>query len=366
MTDSRSYLVYALEQMVKNTVNRNQSLPTSQTFLATWNGAEASDSNLSNISLQGGGTARFVPKLAHVTGLVAGDRVLVEGGGVAPMHITGKIVGDIRLALYSGDVVPPSGVGSITQGTTTISSIQISWSAATDNIGVAGYNVFQDGVFLGLVGPTTFNVTGLTSSTSYLFKVQAVDYAGNLGAASQATFTTSVDTSHGTFTKTYTGIWSATYSAGTSNGPRITSLGNTMAQGYSGGAHRLGCVQFNAATILSDLAGATLNAISFKMTVSAAPTGFILLSSMNSPSLSVPSTRSAISTNDEEMAYLWSTGQTKTLTLNPTFYDPLIRAGNVTGFCIGDQTSTSSSYIGTAYGYAGGVYAPALILTYTK
>lgn len=364
---SQSYLAYSIQQMIKNQMNRNNTLPTARRYQAVWNNAEASDSNLSNITLQGGGTARYVPKLAHVTGLSAGDIVIVDQSGPTPFMITGKPVGDIRLALYSGDNIPPSGVGSLVQGTTTTTSISISWSAATDNIGVAGYRVSVNGSFIGLVGGTSYNATGLAAGTSNSFAVQAVDYAGNYGPTTTTNFNTTADSSHGTFTKNYLGIWSATYDGGVSNGSRITSLSNTMAQGYSGGLHRLGCVQMNAAQILSDLAGATLTGISFKMTVSSAPSGhLILLSSFNSAATTPPSTRIALSTNDEEMANTWNTGQTRTIVLNPTFYDPLIRSGNVTGFCIGDQTSTSSSYIGTAYGYAAGVYAPVLTLTYTK
>ncbi|MDF9409601.1 fibronectin type III domain-containing protein [Pelotomaculum isophthalicicum JI] len=55
----------------------------------------------------------------------------------------------------------------------------LSWTAATDNVGVASYTVYRDGTLLGTVNGTSYNVTDLTPNTSYTFKVEAGDMAGN-------------------------------------------------------------------------------------------------------------------------------------------------------------------------------------------
>lgn len=59
-------------------------------------------------------------------------------------------------------------------------SIIISWDAATDNVGVTGYTVYQDGLIVQEnVTTTTATITNLTAETSYNFYVVAFDAAGN-------------------------------------------------------------------------------------------------------------------------------------------------------------------------------------------
>jgi hypothetical protein len=60
-------------------------------------------------------------------------------------------------------------------------SAVFSWDPSTDNVGVAGYVVSVDGVFVdSLPGDqTSIFIGGLTSSTLYAFEVYAFDFAGN-------------------------------------------------------------------------------------------------------------------------------------------------------------------------------------------
>jgi chitodextrinase len=63
---------------------------------------------------------------------------------------------------------------------TTQTSTNLSWSGATDNVGVAGYDVYRNAVLIGsTTTATTFSVTGLTASTTYTFNVRAKDASGN-------------------------------------------------------------------------------------------------------------------------------------------------------------------------------------------
>ncbi len=61
----------------------------------------------------------------------------------------------------------------------TSSSVSLSWTASTDNVGVSGYDVYVDNVFKTSVSSTSATVTGLASSTTYVFYVVARDAAGN-------------------------------------------------------------------------------------------------------------------------------------------------------------------------------------------
>ena len=70
---------------------------------------------------------------------------------------------------------------------------KVTWSEATDNVGVAGYNVYVNEAKVNeeLVAGTEFALTGLTEVTEYTVRVSAVDAAGNESARSEAaTFTT--------------------------------------------------------------------------------------------------------------------------------------------------------------------------------
>ncbi|MDP5274956.1 fibronectin type III domain-containing protein [Chengkuizengella axinellae] len=63
-------------------------------------------------------------------------------------------------------------------------TVNLSWTAATDNVGVNGYDVYQNGAFLSTTTETAFPVTGLEPSTTYVFTVVAKDDAGNESLAS--------------------------------------------------------------------------------------------------------------------------------------------------------------------------------------
>ena len=61
----------------------------------------------------------------------------------------------------------------------TRTSVDLSWDASTDNIGVASYDIYQNGVFVTNSIANTFQITGLISETIYSFTVKAKDNSGN-------------------------------------------------------------------------------------------------------------------------------------------------------------------------------------------
>ena len=100
-------------------------------------------------------------------------------------------------ATTQADATPPTVPTSVTATAASSSSITISWSASTDNIGVAGYKILRAGSQVGSVTtPTvTYTDTGLSPSTLYSYTVEAYDAAGNISQASTAsTATTQADT----------------------------------------------------------------------------------------------------------------------------------------------------------------------------
>ena len=93
------------------------------------------------------------------------------------------------------DTQAPSAPASLTASNVTKTTVDLSWAASTDNVGVTGYDVYQDNAVIGTITTTTYQVTGLTANTAYSFKIKAKDAAGNISDFSNtATVTTSSDT----------------------------------------------------------------------------------------------------------------------------------------------------------------------------
>ncbi|WP_394749394.1 fibronectin type III domain-containing protein [Spongiimicrobium salis] len=90
----------------------------------------------------------------------------------------------------STDTEAPTGIPRIQALNITGTSATITWTAATDNVGVTGYIVYGGGVVVATPTGTTYEATGLTGSTSYSFIVAAVDAAGNESPARRVIFTT--------------------------------------------------------------------------------------------------------------------------------------------------------------------------------
>lgn len=84
------------------------------------------------------------------------------------------------------DTTAPSAPTGLTASGVTNSSATLSWAAATDNDGVAGYYVFRNGTQIAAPSGMSHTDSSLSPSTTYSYTVKAVDAAGNLSAASSA------------------------------------------------------------------------------------------------------------------------------------------------------------------------------------
>jgi chitodextrinase len=116
----------------------------------------------------------------------------VDGGGNHSARATAAPV------TTPSDTSPPTIPAGASAAALSDTSIKVTWSASTDNVGVTGYTVFRGGTKIGTVGATTLAYTdsGLTPSTAYTYTVDAFDAAGNHSAQSTAAgATTLADTS---------------------------------------------------------------------------------------------------------------------------------------------------------------------------
>jgi hypothetical protein len=82
------------------------------------------------------------------------------------------------------DTEPPTVPGGLTAVATGATRVQIGWNASTDDVGVAGYDVFRDGQLVGSVagGILAFTDTGVDSGETYAYGVEAFDAAGRRSA----------------------------------------------------------------------------------------------------------------------------------------------------------------------------------------
>ncbi|MEM9075567.1 MAG: fibronectin type III domain-containing protein [Bacteroidota bacterium] len=140
--------------------------------------------------LDGGSRVQFAnitddiptPQTQSITGL-SGSTIRIEvdfrvSYGNETYNIDNVVVeGDL---INPTDTTPPSVPASLSSGSVSETSITLSWAASSDDVGVVGYNVYQDGALqAGSITTLSHVVTGLSAGTSYDFRVSAVDAAGN-------------------------------------------------------------------------------------------------------------------------------------------------------------------------------------------
>ncbi|MBV6492247.1 MAG: hypothetical protein LDLANPLL_00240 [Turneriella sp.] len=158
----------------------------------------------------------------------------------------GSPVSTISSANYVIDKVAPSVPSALTPTVLSTSSIQVNWSASTDNVSSSSqitYEICQSltpGVctstftvlYTTAPGGTTYTATGLSSLTTYYFVVRAKDQVGNTSAPSAEINATT--NSEGTVdTPTFTPV-AGTYGTSQSVSISTTTSGTTIC--YSTGA----------------------------------------------------------------------------------------------------------------------------------
>ncbi|MEV5890586.1 PQQ-dependent sugar dehydrogenase [Nonomuraea fuscirosea] len=88
------------------------------------------------------------------------------------------------------DTAAPTAPGNLAVTGTTATTATLTWTAATDDVGVTGYDVLRapgsSGAFtqVGASATTTHTDTGLSAGTAYRYQVRARDAAGNVSPVS--------------------------------------------------------------------------------------------------------------------------------------------------------------------------------------
>jgi chitodextrinase len=93
---------------------------------------------------------------------------------------------------FGVDTVKPTAPGNLQANPTSGSSVSLTWTASSDNVGVAGYRVYRDGGSTPIASPTSpgYTDTGLSAQTTYSYSVVAYDAQNNVSDPSTASATT--------------------------------------------------------------------------------------------------------------------------------------------------------------------------------
>jgi len=116
---------------------------------------------------------------ATLTGLSCGNAYQV---GVNAEDAAGNSSPPATMAVTTSacpDSQAPTAPTNVIASTRTTNSIALSWAPATDNVGVAGYGIYNAGQLVNTTAGTTGIVSGLTCGTNYTLAVDAFDATGN-------------------------------------------------------------------------------------------------------------------------------------------------------------------------------------------
>ena len=87
-----------------------------------------------------------------------------------------------------GDVQPPTAPGHLNATAPSSNRVDLAWDASTDDVGVTGYRVYRNNVFVATTGgtQTSYADTGVAAATTYTYEVSASDAAGHESPRSAA------------------------------------------------------------------------------------------------------------------------------------------------------------------------------------
>lgn len=136
----------------------------------------------------------------------------------------------VTVTTLAPDTEAPTTPSLSASGTTNVSTT-LTFTGATDNIGVTAYEIYKDGALIANVNNSPYTVTGLSASTTYIFTVKAKDDAGNVSPLSNAVSVTTLAA------PAATELYISEYYEGTSNNKVLEITNPTLSaislSGYS-------------------------------------------------------------------------------------------------------------------------------------
>jgi phosphodiesterase/alkaline phosphatase D-like protein len=93
------------------------------------------------------------------------------------------------------DRIPPTTPSGLVATALGPNTVNLTFNVSTDNIGIAGYQVYRGGILAGTSLTNAYTDSGLSALTTYTYTVKARDAAGNLSPASASANATTLSTS---------------------------------------------------------------------------------------------------------------------------------------------------------------------------
>jgi Big-like domain-containing protein/calcineurin-like phosphoesterase family protein len=111
----------------------------------------------------------------------------VDGAAFQFVNIQGTVLdsGSIPCSGAPADSTAPSTPTNLTANTSGSTHVDLSWTSATDNVGVTHYEIYRDDVLIDTINSTTsYADNTVVGSVPYQYKIRAVDAAGNFSGFS--------------------------------------------------------------------------------------------------------------------------------------------------------------------------------------
>jgi hypothetical protein len=163
----------------------------------TWSGAsDTGGSGIKGVSYLWAQNATTVPdKTIDTTGSAGATTSLPLADGLWYFHLAtvdnaGNWSSPAHVGPFQIDTTPPTVPTSPAISGVTATQATLSWTAATDAVGVTGYKLYLNGSPLGTAAGSPFTFTNLTCATAYTFGVAATDAAGNTSGVASTSRTT--------------------------------------------------------------------------------------------------------------------------------------------------------------------------------
>ncbi|MBP7803172.1 MAG: fibronectin type III domain-containing protein, partial [Saprospiraceae bacterium] len=214
LTVSTSYGLYVIAKdaagntstsSTLNVVTPDTQAPSAPTNLAVTNLTQSSltlswTASTDNVGVAGYDVYQNGSKINGAT--IAGTNFNVSGLSAAINYAyyvkakdaAGNSTNSTTLNVTTPDTQAPTAPTNLAATNLTQTSFMLSWTASTDNVGVIGYDVYQDGIKIngGSVVSTSYNISGLSLNTPYTYLVRAIDAATNMSAASSSLLVTTL------------------------------------------------------------------------------------------------------------------------------------------------------------------------------
>lgn len=185
------YWVTDFGGVVDEVINPTLSAPNISTFAATPATISAGQSSTLSWSVSGATSVSI--------DFGIGDVSKVTSKSVSPVQTTtytltassaaGSTTARVTVTVAAPtDTQAPTTPTLVSAAAKSFSEIDLKWTASTDNVGVAGYQVLRNGAPLSSVfgGALTYSDLSASSGTTYAYTVKAYDAAGNYSGASNA------------------------------------------------------------------------------------------------------------------------------------------------------------------------------------